>query len=104
MSALTKIAIVLLVIASLLLSAGVVVFVNKVEDFRAEAKTATDKFAAEQATFAAEHHVPVLMPTPTTPLVPLHRGFDCLGVSGIERGQVGAVYLDGDAPSCAGAA
>ena len=37
-------------------------------------------------------------------LVPLHRGFDCLGVSGIERGQVGAVYLDGDAPSCAGAA
>jgi molybdenum-dependent DNA-binding transcriptional regulator ModE len=42
--------------------------------------------------------------TSATGLVPLHRGFDCLGVSGIERGQVGAVYLDGDAPSCAGAA
>jgi septal ring factor EnvC (AmiA/AmiB activator) len=34
LSALTKIAVVLLVVTSLLLSAGVVVFVNKVEDFR----------------------------------------------------------------------
>lgn len=38
MSALTKIAVVLLVVASLLLSAGVVVFVNKVEHFRADAE------------------------------------------------------------------
>ncbi len=37
-------------------------------------------------------------------LVPLHSGFDGLSVSGIERGQVGAVHLDGDAPSCAGVA
>jgi septal ring factor EnvC (AmiA/AmiB activator) len=39
LSALTKIAVVLLVVASLLLSAGVVVFVNKAEDFN---KRATD--------------------------------------------------------------
>jgi len=37
-------------------------------------------------------------------LVPLHSGFDRLSVSRIERGQVGAVYLDGDAPSGAGLA
>ncbi len=40
----------------------------------------------------------------TLDLVPLHSGFDGLSVSGIERGQVGAVHLDGDAPSCAGVA
>jgi len=38
LSALTKIAVVLLVVASLLLSAGVVVFVNKVEHFRADSE------------------------------------------------------------------
>jgi len=37
-------------------------------------------------------------------LVPLHRGFDRLSVSRIERGQVGAGHLDGDAPSGAGLA
>lgn len=43
MSALTKIGIVLLVIASLLLSAGVVVFVNKVENFRTQADSYKDE-------------------------------------------------------------
>ena len=37
-------------------------------------------------------------------LVLLHRGFDCLGVSRIERGQVGIGYLDSDAPGGAGLA
>ncbi len=37
-------------------------------------------------------------------LVPLHRGFDGLSVSRIERGQVGVVYLNSDAPSRAGLA
>jgi len=37
-------------------------------------------------------------------LVPLHRGFDCLGVSGIEHGQVGVGHLDGDAPGRIGLA
>jgi len=37
-------------------------------------------------------------------LVPLHSRFDCLGVSRIERGQVGVVHLDSDAPSRAGLA
>jgi len=49
----------------------------------------------------------VRAPAETTPwkrLVPLHSGFDCLGVSGIERGQVSVVYLDSDAPSRAGLA
>jgi len=41
LSALTKIGIVLLVVTSLLLSAGVVVFVNKVEHFRATAEAAS---------------------------------------------------------------
>lgn len=49
MSALTKIGIVLLVIASLMLSAGVVVFVNKVEHFRADADSARDEKAKEMA-------------------------------------------------------
>jgi uncharacterized protein HemX len=52
LSALTKIAVVLLVVASLLLSAGVVVFVNKVEDFRksdlAQKDTATRESAARK--------------------------------------------------------
>jgi len=37
-------------------------------------------------------------------LVPLHSRFDCLSVSRIERGQVGVVHLDSDAPSRAGLA
>jgi len=37
-------------------------------------------------------------------LVPLHRGFDRLGISRTERGQVGAVHLDSDTPSRAGLA
>jgi len=37
-------------------------------------------------------------------LVPLHSRFDCLGVSGIERGQVGVGHLDGDAPGRIGLA
>jgi hypothetical protein len=48
LSALTKIAIVLLVVASLLLSAGVVVFVNKVEDFRAMHDAQKTSFEREQ--------------------------------------------------------
>lgn len=50
MSALTKIAIVLLVVASLLLSAGVVVFVNKVEDWQQLAKAQQSNYAKEQET------------------------------------------------------
>lgn len=49
MSALTKIAVVLLVVASLLLSAGVVVFVNKVEHFNQEAQAKQTMLTAEQA-------------------------------------------------------
>lgn len=49
MSALTKIGIVLLVIASLMLSAGVVVFVNKVEHFRDDATAAREEKAKEMA-------------------------------------------------------
>jgi len=48
LSALTKIAVVLLVVASLLLSAGVVVFVNKVEDFRNSADAATARYNQER--------------------------------------------------------
>jgi predicted nucleic acid-binding Zn-ribbon protein len=49
LSALTKIAVVLLVVASLLLSAGVVVFVNKVEDFRKTQLAAVDRYNQEVA-------------------------------------------------------
>ena len=49
MSALTKIAVVLLVVASLLLSAGVVVFVNKVEHFRGTADAATNELTKMRA-------------------------------------------------------
>jgi peptidoglycan hydrolase CwlO-like protein len=49
LSALTKIAVVLLVVASLLLSAGVVVFVNKVEDFRKSQVAALDRATQEAA-------------------------------------------------------
>lgn len=48
MSALTKVAVILLVVTSLLLSAGVVVFVNKVEDFGAMAKASDDSLKREQ--------------------------------------------------------
>ena len=37
-------------------------------------------------------------------IVPLHSRFDRLSISGIERGQVGAVHLDSDAPSRGGLA
>jgi len=47
LSALTKIAVVLLVVASLLLSAGVVVFVNKVEHFKDTADAAQAKYDKE---------------------------------------------------------
>lgn len=49
MSALTKIGIILLVVASLLLSAGVVVFVNKVEDYNKAAIAAENKWKTEAA-------------------------------------------------------
>jgi len=56
-------------------------------------------------TTACFHAFPAMAGTAATPdLVPLHRGFDCLGASGIERGQVGIGYLDGDAPGRAGLA
>lgn len=45
MSALTKLFVVLLVVCSLLLSASVTVFVNRVEDFRTEAKNSAAKLA-----------------------------------------------------------
>jgi len=45
-----------------------------------------------------------LLLLPLVILVPLHSRFDCLGVSRIERGQVGVVHLDSDAPSRAGLA
>jgi hypothetical protein len=48
LSALTKIAVVLLVLASLLLSAGVVVFVNKEEEFRKTAEAAATSLTSEQ--------------------------------------------------------
>jgi septal ring factor EnvC (AmiA/AmiB activator) len=48
LSALTKIAVVLLVVASLLLSAGVVVFVNKVEHFKDTADVATSQYNKER--------------------------------------------------------
>jgi hypothetical protein len=48
LSALTKIAVVLLVIASLLLAAGTIVFVNKVEDFQATVKSAKDATETER--------------------------------------------------------
>ena len=49
MSALTKIAVVLLVIASLLLSAGTIVFVNKAEEFQANAKSHKDETERERS-------------------------------------------------------
>ena len=45
MSALTKLFVVLLVVCSLLLSASVTVFVNRVEDFKTEAKSSAAKLA-----------------------------------------------------------
>ena len=53
MSALTKIFVVLLVVMSLLLSAGLIVFVNKVEHSATAAKTATDRADRERAMAAA---------------------------------------------------
>lgn len=49
MSALTKIAVVLLVVTSLLLSAGVVVFVNKVEDFRRSDEARSAELSKEKS-------------------------------------------------------
>lgn len=49
MSALTKIAVALLVVASLLLSAGVVVFVNKDEHWRANATASEDSLKRERS-------------------------------------------------------
>jgi len=57
LSALTKIAVVLLVIASLLLSAGVIVFVNKVESFSTEmtaSKTSLERERAARADARAQ--------------------------------------------------
>ncbi len=48
MSALTKLSVILLVIASLLLSAGVVVFVNKDENFRKDAEVARGQMEKER--------------------------------------------------------
>jgi hypothetical protein len=49
LSALTKVAVALLVVASLLLSAGVVVFVNKVDHFDTALKVSNDAAKKEQA-------------------------------------------------------
>ena len=49
MSALTKVAVALLVVASLMLSAGVVVFVNKVDHFQTALDTSKAQAAKEQA-------------------------------------------------------
>lgn len=48
MSALTKVAVALLVVASLMLSAGVVVFVNKVDHFQTTLDTARSSYTKEQ--------------------------------------------------------
>jgi len=52
LSALTKVAVALLVVASLLLSAGVVVFVNKTDEVGKSMKAAQDKLATEQTAHA----------------------------------------------------
>jgi hypothetical protein len=52
LSALTKVAVALLVVASLLLSAGVVVFVNKTEEVGKTMAAAQDKLKTEQAAHA----------------------------------------------------
>ena len=52
MSALTKVAVALLVVASLLLSAGVVVFVNKVDHFDGSMKASTESLKKEQQAHA----------------------------------------------------
>lgn len=52
MSALTKVAVALLVVASLMLSAGVVVFVNKVDHFQTTLDTSKMAFTKEQAAHA----------------------------------------------------
>ena len=49
MSALTKVAVALLVVASLMLSAGVVVFVNKVDHYQTALETSKTAFTKEQA-------------------------------------------------------
>jgi regulator of replication initiation timing len=49
LSALTKVAVALLVVASLMLSAGVVVFVNKVDHFETALKTTNESYKKEQA-------------------------------------------------------
>ena len=48
MSPLTKLFVVLLVVLSLLMTASVVVFVNRVEDYRATSQTSKDELAAAQ--------------------------------------------------------
>ena len=53
MSALTKIAVVLLVIASLLLSAGTITFVNKVEEYKTSVDTAKAETERERAAHRA---------------------------------------------------
>ena len=52
MSALTKVAVALLVVASLMLSAGVVVFVNKVDAFQTTVTTSKDQYEKERAAHA----------------------------------------------------
>jgi len=52
LSALTKVAVALLVVASLMLSAGVVVFVNKVDHFQTTLDTTKTSFTKEQAAHA----------------------------------------------------
>jgi len=52
LSALTKVAVALLVVASLMLSAGVVVFVNKVDHFQTTLDTTKSSFQKEQAAHA----------------------------------------------------
>jgi len=52
LSALTKVAVALLVVASLLLSAGVVVFVNKADEFGKSMQVKTDMLTKEQAAAA----------------------------------------------------
>jgi len=60
--------------------------------------------AADAAAICEAASRPGVRFVPIKSLVSLHSRFDCLSVSRIERGQVGVVHLDSDAPSRAGLA
>jgi len=66
-------------------------------------RVAVQTLTASDGTGERLLHAELIVRT-SSALVPLHSRFDCLGVSRIERGQVGVVHLDSDAPSRAGLA